>query len=189
MRHKKLKHQLNRFTSWRQATLSSLVRSLLINQSISTTKHKALAVKPLAEKLISLGKANTLNAKRAAFRVLQDHKLVTLLFADIAPRFASRQGGYLRILNLERRRGDNAEMVLMELTEIKKKEHKKAVKEEKAGHQEGKKPQEAEGKPQEEQKARTETAVKEERPPISKKPPKKFLGGIRNIFKKERDSL
>ncbi|MFH1640383.1 MAG: 50S ribosomal protein L17 [Candidatus Omnitrophota bacterium] len=187
MRHSKSRLQLNRFTSWRKATLISLARNLLIHESIRTTKTKAKAVRPLAEKLISLGKKNTLSAKRQAFSILQDHKLVSLLFSDIAPRFGNRIGGYLRILNLGSRRGDNAKMVVLELIEIRKKKKTKKIKTE----TENKKEQEPEiikEEPLEEKKPETGGAVKE-KPPITKKPSKKFLGGLRGIFKKERDSL
>lgn len=187
MRHKRARLQLNRFTSWRKATLKGLARNLLIRQSIRTTAAKAKAAKPLAEKLISLAKLNTLSAKRTAFKMLGDHRLVSLLFGDIGPRFTNRTGGYTRILNLGVRRGDNAKLVIWELTEIKKKEIKKPKKEKEV------KPEEKEAvvpeKPSAgEQKPKTGVATKE-KPPIVKKPSKKFLGGLRNIFKKERDSL
>lgn len=176
MRHKQKRLQLNRFTSWRKSTLISLTKNLLIQQSIKTTLHKAKAAKPLIEKVISLAKLNTLTAKREVFRILQDHKLVGLAFNEIGPRFAKIQGGYTRIINLNKRRGDDAQIVLLELTEIKKKEVKKPKKEKEIKTEEEKKPEVA-------------TAVKE-KPPITKKPTKKFLGGLRNIFKKERrDSL
>ncbi len=125
MRHGKAKLRLNRFTSWRKATLASLARAMIIHQKIKTTNAKAKAVKPLIEKLISLGKKNSLFAKRQAYRILGDHKLVSLLFNDIAPRFANRIGGYTRILKLGSRRGDNAQLVILALTEIKEKVHKK----------------------------------------------------------------
>lgn len=179
MRHAKLRHKINRFTSWRKATLLSLARSLLIHQSIRTTKVKAAAVKPLIEKLITLAKENTLAAKRRAYKILNDHKLVSVLFNDIGPRFNQRTGGYIRVLNLGPRRGDNAKLAILELTEIKKKEIRKPKKE----------PLPAKEKPAQEIKPRTETAVKEEKHPEKKKPIKKFLGGIRSIFKKERDAL
>jgi len=161
MRHRLKRLQLNRNTSWRKATLKSLARNLLIQQSIKTTKTKAKAVKPLADKLISLAKLNTLSARRRAFSILGEHRLVSLLFNDIGPRFKDRIGGYSRIISLGARRGDSAELVILELTEIKKKELKKP---------------------------KTDVAVKQ-KPPITKKPPKKFLGGLRNIFKKKSDSL
>ncbi len=129
MRHKKSRLVLNRFTSWSKSTLTSLAKNLLIYQSIKTSKHKAKVVKPLIEKLISLAKRNTLTAKRQAFRILGSHKLVNLLFNEIGPRFAKIQGGYTRIISLGSRRGDNAQIVILELTEIKKKEVRKPKKE------------------------------------------------------------
>ena len=124
MRHKKQRNLLNRFTSWRKSTLYSLARSLLIHQRIRTTLHRAKAVRPLAEKLISLAKLNTLAAKRQAAKILNDHQLVSMLFSDIGPRFAKRQSGYTRIINLGVRRGDDAKLVIFELTEIKEKKIK-----------------------------------------------------------------
>ena len=165
-----------------------MVRNLLIHQSIRTTKHKAKAAKPLADKLISLAKLNTLAAKRRVFSVLGEHKLVSLLFDEIGPRFENNLGGYTRIIGLGKRRGDNAEVAILELTEIKKKAVKKPKKEKEA---------KVEGEPEAvpettpataEQKPKTKSVIKE-KPPISKKPTKKFLGGLRKIFKKERDSL
>jgi len=176
MRHAKFKYQLNRFSSWRAATLKSMAKNLLIHQSIKTTRTKAKAVRPLIEKLISLAKLNSLAAKRRAFKILGDHKLISLLFNDIGPRFNVRIGGYTRILNLGARRGDNAQQVILELTEIKKKEPKK--------HKEKKEVQ-----PEEEKKPEVIKEKPPVPPPIKKMPSKNFLGGLRKIFKKERDSL
>lgn len=193
MRHAKRRYQLNRFTSWRQATLKSLARSLLLHQSIKTTLTRAKALRPLAEKLIALAKADTLAAKREAFRILGDHSLVSLLFKDIGARFSQRASGFTRIINLGPRRGDNAKMVIFELTEIKKKEIKKAKKQKEAKvepDQTQAQTKAAQEPAQEVKRHEPETPVKEkEKPPISKKPTKNFLGGLRNIFKKERDSL
>lgn len=184
MRHRKSKFQLNRFTSWRKATLINLAKNLIIHQSIKTTKTKALAVRSLIEKLISLGKVNTLSAKRQAYEILGNHRLVSSLFNDVAPLFANRVGGYTRILDLDRRQGDNAELVILEFTEIKKKEKRKKVEREKEIKSE------LEKEPQviEEKKPKIEAQVLE-KPPIIKKPAKKFLRGLKSIFKKERDSL
>ncbi len=176
MRHAKAKHQFNRFTSWHKATLKGLARSLVIHQSIRTTKAKAKAVQPLIERLITLAKTNTLFAKRQAYKVLGEHKLVSLLFSDIGPRFANRIGGYTRAIGLGIRRGDSAQMVILELTEIKKKEKHKVSKKEEHKKDEVKTEKPAVGE------------VKE-KPPVTQKPAKKFLGGIRNIFKKKSDSL
>jgi large subunit ribosomal protein L17 len=188
MRHAKKRLQLNRFTSWHQATLKSLARNLLISQSIQTTLHRAKAVRPLVDKLIGLAKANTLAAKREAARILGDHKLVSLLFTEIGPRFEKRGSGFTRIINLAQRRGDNALIVIFELTEKKIKEPKKPKKEKAGRPEEEVKGQAPGARPEPEKKTETEVAVKE-KPPITKKPTKKFLGGLKNIFKKERDSL
>lgn len=185
MRHAKRRHQLNRFTSWNKATLKSLARNLLLHESIKTTKARALAVRPLFEKLITLGKENTLTARRRAFTVLGDHALVKLLFDDIAKRFIGRTGGYIRILSLGKRRGDDAEIVIFELTEIKAKKKAKSHKEAKGVQAETQEIQEAEIK-EETPHVHHEERQKHHEP---KKPSKKFLGGLRSIFKKERDSL
>jgi large subunit ribosomal protein L17 len=154
-------------------------------QTIQTTLKRAKAVQPLVEKLLSLAKADTLDARRRAFAVLGDHKLVSHLFKELGPRFSGRTGGYTRIVNLGRRRGDNAECVIFELTEIKKKEKakKQHLKEGKPQAQAKEVPGEAlktEAKPQPETKHKH---------PEEKRPGKKFFGGFKNIFKKERDSL
>jgi large subunit ribosomal protein L17 len=180
MRHRKSRGQLNRFTSWRKATLISLAKNIIVYQSIKTTKTKAQIAKPLIEKLISLAKQNTLASKRQAYKILGSHRLVKLLFDDIAPRFNNRIGGYTRVFNLGRRRGDNANMAILELVEIKKKE-KRLPKEEKEIK--------AEEKHIEEKKPTRPEVKVLEKPTLAKKPSKKFLGGLRSIFKKQRDSL
>lgn len=188
MRHSKSKHRLNRFSSWRKATLESLVRSVIISQSIKTTKAKAKAAKPLLEKLISFAKDDTLAARRSAFRILKDHRLVKYLFTDIGKRFSSRQGGYSRIINFGNRRGDNAELVIFSLTEIKKTEKKKTKKEKSAPKPEIEQPKE----PDKGLKAAAQIKENAENKKTSlktadKKPLKKFLGGVRDIFKKDRN--
>lgn len=188
MRHRKAKFRLNRFTSWRKATLRSMARNLLLHQSIRTTLDKAKAARPLAEELIGLGKANSLNAKRAAFRILGEHRLVKLLFEEISPRFNNRESGYTRIISLWPRRGDNAKLAILELTEIKKKEKKPRRKEKQAQESQPAQASPKEERPAPEKKTTAATQV-QEKPPLTKKPPKNFLKGIKNIFKKERDSL
>lgn len=189
MRHKKKRRQLNRFTSWHKATLVSLAKNLLIRQSIKTSLVKAKAVKPLVERLIFLAKSNSLAAKRRAFKILCDHKLVSQLFNEIGPRFINRASGFTRTINIGLRRGDNASIVIFELTEIKKKEPKLPKKEK---EKEIRPPEEGQTIPLKEektsQKPETKVALKE-KPPVIKKPAGKFLGGLRKIFKKQRDSL
>ena len=176
MRHRKSRTNLNRFTSWRRATIISLSRNLLIHQRIRTTRAKAKAALPLTERLIGLGKRDNLASRRAAFSFLQDHKLVQLLFSEIAPRFSNRGSGFCRILPLGLRRGDNAKLVILELTEKGKKEKKPLKKQEERLKPKEEAPRQAPAKPK---------AI----PPPKTKPTRKFLGGLRKIFKKERDSL
>ena len=192
MRHQKARSLNNRFTSWRKATLISLLKNLLIHQSIKTTKVRASSVQPLVEKIIGLAKENSLAAKRRAYRVLGEHDLVSKLFNEIGPRFKERSSGFTRVLNLGLRRGDGARLVVLEFTEIKKKEIKKAKKEKAASPKDEQhiKPA-AQQPPSEEKKAKTTEVAppKEEKPTVAKKPSKQFLGGLRRLFKKERDSL
>lgn len=186
MRHAKAKYQFNRFTTWHKATLISLAKNLLIYQSIKTTKIRAKAARPFVEKLISLAKKNTLAAKRQAYALLGEHGLVKSLFDDIGIRFKDTGGGYTRIILAEKRRGDDAQMAILELTKIKKEPPKaKKAKEAKDMLQ---KPHDKTEEKTKEMPVKTEVAVKE-KPPMQKKPAKKFFGGIKNIFKKERDSL
>ena len=123
MRHRVAGRKLGRNTAHRKALRRNLVRSLVEHERIRTTKAKALAVRPDAEKLITLAKqANAKTAadqqdvheRRQAVIVLGDRKLVAKLFDEIAPRYEERSGGYTRVLNLEPRKGDNAEMALLE---------------------------------------------------------------------------
>lgn len=170
MRHAKKRQLLNRPTSQYRAFLLITARNLLKEQSIKTTLQKAKAVRPLVERLISLAKKNTLAAKRRAFEFLGDHKLVSELFKDIGPRFLKRQGGYTRIILLNKRRGDDAQLAILELTEMKAKEVKKPkkAKEEKPAL-EGEKTQVAEDLPAQEKKIEAATAVKE-KSPVKQKP-------------------
>ena len=160
---------------------------MVINQRIKTTLHRAKAARATVESLVTLTKANTIAAKRQAYEILGDHKLVSKLFNEIGPRFAKRQSGFTRIINLAKRRGDDAQIVIFELTEIKEKEIKKPKKAKETKLEEAPGAELAKESPPE--KKSEAGAMFKEKPPISKKPTKKFLGGLRNIFKKERDSL
>ncbi len=191
MRHSKKRRQLGRFTSWHDATIKSLARNMVICQSIKTTMTRAKASRPMVEKLIALGKANSLFARRQAQKILGEHRLVNLLFNDIAPRFANRSSGFTRIISLGNRRGDDAKMVIFELTELKKKEPKKIKPAKESKLQETPRPQET---PQAQEPLAPEQAKEfgpavKERTHEEKKPQKKFMGGLRTIFKKNRDSL
>jgi len=143
----------------------------------------------MVEKIISLAKEDSLAARREVFKLLSSHQLVTLTFKEIGPRFAQIKGGFTRIIGLGKRRGDDAQMVILELTQIVKKEPKKHKKEKEAKPQEIPKAEAPQEKPVDEKKPETRPRDVREKPPITKKPTKKFLGGLRGIFKKERDSL
>jgi len=99
-----------------------LVTALLRNEKIETTVAKAKEIRPLAEKMISLGKRGDLHARRQAMSFIQDESVVKGLFADIAPRFATRNGGYTRIVPTRQRMGDAAPMAVIELVEKQKKD-------------------------------------------------------------------
>ncbi len=130
MRHNRRTLRLGRNHSERRAMLENMVTSLLKHQEIITTLMKAKAAQRLADRVISLSKDDTLASRRKAFSYLQDHALTSRLFKEVGPRFKSRKGGYTRILHLSRRKGDGAELALLELTEkeIKIKEPLKAKK-------------------------------------------------------------
>jgi large subunit ribosomal protein L17 len=118
MRHGVSGKKFGRNQTLRAATIRDLVKAVLINQKIQTTRIKAGEARKAVDKMITLGKKNTLAAKRRAFAILCDHTLVSTLFTTIAPRFANRQGGYTRVIKLSvNRQGDNAEMAILELTE------------------------------------------------------------------------
>lgn len=183
MRHTKARYQLSRFSSWRKATVVSMAKNLLKYEQITTTLVRAKSARPVVENLIADAKENTLANKRRAFSVLGEHRLVNTLYTDIAPRFKDTNGGFTRILKMGKRRGDNAEIVLFELT--KKKEKKVKAKKAEKGAPEA----ETAGEVEQAQDTTSEKAAGTHEKPSAQKPQKKFLGGIRKIFKKERDSL
>jgi len=124
MRHKKKRSRLNRDDSLRKATLKMMARDLFKHQSIRTTLVKAKAAGRTAEKLITLAKKDDMNARRRAFDALRDRGVVIRLFKEILPLFKNRTSGYTRIIRLGTRRGDGAEIVMLELTEKIKEEKK-----------------------------------------------------------------
>lgn len=130
MRHNRRTKRFNRSYGERQAMLENIVSALLTHQSIKTTVQKAKEAQRLADHVIQLGKDDTLTARRQAYSYLQDHQLTAKLFKEVAPRFKTREGGYTRIMRIGRRKGDGAEVALLELTEkeIKLKTPKKKAK-------------------------------------------------------------
>jgi large subunit ribosomal protein L17 len=117
MRHRKKGRKLNRTASHRRATLRNLATSLFRHGRIETTTAKAKELRPFAERLITLAKRGDLHARRLAARKIQDREVLGSLFDDIGPRYSGRPGGYTRILKLGNRRGDAAEMSLIELVD------------------------------------------------------------------------
>ena len=115
MRHRHGLRKLNRTSSHRLAMLRNMTVSLLKHESIKTTLPKAKELRRVVEPMITLGKKPTLANRRLAFDRLRDRGIVTKLFADLGPRYAKRNGGYLRILKFGFRQGDNAPMALVEL--------------------------------------------------------------------------
>lgn len=117
MRHRKKGRKLSRTASHRRATLRNMATSLFRHGKIETTTAKAKELRPYAERLITLGKRGDLHARRLAGRKIQERDVLGILFDDLGPRFADRPGGYTRILKLGSRKGDAAEMSLIELVD------------------------------------------------------------------------
>ncbi len=118
MRHGISGNRFGRFSSWRKATVRDLAKATLVHQRICTTLAKAKETRKLVERLITLGKKGELVHRRQAFAILCDHQVVKELFDKTSPRFQARQGGYTRIIPLaDKRRGDGAQLVYLELTE------------------------------------------------------------------------
>jgi len=117
MRHGHGLRKLNRTSSHRLAMLRNMTNSLLRHERISTTLPKAKELRRVIEPMITLGKKPSLANRRLAFDRLRDREMVSKLFDEIGPRFAKRNGGYLRILKSGFRKGDNAPMALVTLTE------------------------------------------------------------------------
>jgi large subunit ribosomal protein L17 len=117
VRHQRKGKKLGRDSAHRRALYANLAGALIEHGRIKTTEAKAKAVKPIAEKMITLGRRGDLAARRQALAYLRSQEVVYQLFADVAPRFADRPGGYLRIVKLGPRFGDSAEMVYLELVD------------------------------------------------------------------------
>ena len=115
MRHRNGLRKLNRTSSHRLAMLRNMTVSLLKHEAIKTTLPKAKELRKVAEPIITLGKDPTLANKRLAFDRLRDREMVVKLFDELGPRYKARNGGYLRILKMGFRQGDNAPMAYVEL--------------------------------------------------------------------------
>lgn len=117
MRHLKSGRKLNRTAAHRKALRRNLLRALLLQERVQTTDPKAKELRRWADRLVTIGKKNSVHARRLAFSYLGSRTLVEKLFDDVAPRFVARAGGYTRVLKIGRRRGDAALMSLVEFTE------------------------------------------------------------------------
>ena len=117
MRHGVSGRKLGRTTAHRKALFRNQLSALIEHEQIRTTLAKAKELRPLAERMVTQGKRGSVHARRRVRRWVPDRRQVSKLFDEIAPRFAERSGGYLRIVKLGPRKGDGAEMALLEFVE------------------------------------------------------------------------
>ena len=188
MAHAVHTRDLGRNRSWRKATARSLAQALLKRERIQTTWAKAKETQRITERLITLGKQGGLHARRRALSILNDSDGVHKLFAEIAPRFQNRSGGYTRVLHQGHRAGDGAQMAWIELVELgdqfKEKLKAKGAKSEKQPSVKEKPT--VKQRPEDPVPERTEkpAALPEKKPakPEQKKP-RSFVDGLRKFFK------
>ena len=207
MCHAKIRSRLNRTRGEMRSLILNQSRSMFQHQRMITTYAKAKVVRPCIEKIITLAKHDSLNNRRLVFQKLNDHVLVKEIFEKFAPLFKDVNGGYTRIIKLKNRRGDNAMMVIFELTKRlaeekpvnvkEKKEKKPKVVQETADL--GLKQQEKEtpkAQVEEKQKPEGEKPREEKHPEKKFKPslkdkhehkPDKFLGGISKMFRRKQE--
>ena len=114
MRHKKSKRILGRKTGPRKALIKNLLNSLILYEKIKTTQAKAKEIRPLLEKIVSRARRDTLHNRREIMKKIPTQNAVRKLFEVLGPRYAERKGGYLRIVKLGERKGDNAPMCIIE---------------------------------------------------------------------------
>ncbi|PST84463.1 50S ribosomal protein L17 [Pedobacter yulinensis] len=117
MRHGKKVNHLGRTDSHRKAMLANMASSLILHKRITTTLAKAKALRTYVEPIITKSKNDTTHSRRTVFTYLQDKEVVSILFREVAEKVANRPGGYTRIIKLNNRMGDNAEMALIELVD------------------------------------------------------------------------
>ncbi|AYG58892.1 MULTISPECIES: 50S ribosomal protein L17 [Rhizobium] len=117
MRHGKAGRKLNRTASHRKAMFANMAASLITHEQIVTTLPKAKEIRPIVEKLVTLGKRGDLHARRQAISQIRDAAVVSKLFDAIATRYATRNGGYLRIMKAGFRQGDNAALAVVEFVD------------------------------------------------------------------------
>jgi large subunit ribosomal protein L17 len=128
MRHRNGGFKLGRNTSHRRAMLRNLVTSIILNDRVETTITKCKASRPIVEKMITLGKKGDLHSRRQAHAYLMTDEAVARLFTTVSPRYSTRPGGYLRIVRTYTRKGDAAEMAVIELLGAEQELNEKATK-------------------------------------------------------------
>ncbi|WP_421941156.1 50S ribosomal protein L17 [Pedobacter sp.] len=169
MRHGKKVNHLGRTDSHRKAMLANMATSLIKAKRITTTLAKAKALRTYVEPIITKSKNDTTHSRRTVFAYLQDKEVVTILFREIAEKVANRPGGYTRIIKLNNRLGDNAEMALIELVDyneiygknVEAKEEKKTTR---RGRSKTAAPKAAEAKAEAAEEVAPEAAPAEEAP-------------------------
>jgi large subunit ribosomal protein L17 len=169
MRHARRDRRLSRPSEHRKALVIGLAKAVLQRGRLRTTVARAKEAQRLVDRLISLGKEGSVHSRRRADRLLQDRELVKQLFAEVAPRFLDCQGGYTRILKLPPRVGDGASQALFELTRVPA-QAPKAPPKAKAAHV---------APPQ-------APAAKEAPAEAAPKKPKRFLEGLRDLFRAKK---
>jgi large subunit ribosomal protein L17 len=165
MRHQKKTVRLGRKAEHRKALLANQVCSLIEHQRIKTTLAKAKAVRPIAEKMVTLGKNGSIHARRTAFSTLRHKDAVKKLFDEIAPRSTERNGGYTRIVRLGQRKSDSASMAFIEWVDAA------VIVEEKPTEE--KKTKKKEPKAEQKEAKREEPKAKEKETPAAEEPKKK----------------
>ena len=172
MRHKVAGRLFSRTANQRKALLRGLVSSLFEHQRIETTVAKAKAIKGIAEKLVTFGKRGDLHAKRMVMSYIPNRTVMSKLFSEIAPRFADRNGGYLRIIQTRQRVNDRAPMAIIEFIDYEDLKMKTSAKEDEK-KAEKKTPAKKTAKPKKEtpraaSKAKKETEEKPKKPRAKK---------------------
>jgi large subunit ribosomal protein L17 len=167
MRHQKKTVRLGRKAEHRKALLANQVCNLIEHQRVKTTLAKAKAVRPLAEKMVTLGKNGSIHARRTAFSTLRHKDAVKKLFDEIAPRSTERNGGYTRIVRLGQRKSDSASMAFIEWVDAA------VVVEEKPAEDKKAKKKEPKAEPKQKETTREEPKAKEKETPAAEEPKKK----------------
>ena len=167
MRHQKKTLKLGRKAEHRKALLANQVCSLIEHQRIKTTLAKAKAVRPLAEKMVTLGKNGSIHARRTAFSTLRHKDAVKKLFDEVAPRSTERNGGYTRIVRLGQRKSDSASMAFIEWVDAA------VVVEEQPAEDKKAKKKEPKAEPKQKEPKHEEPKAKEKEAPAAEEPKKK----------------